>query len=92
VARPSSVSKTSSNSSPSCDGVLLNFTGREREIAVRTIAAEDIEAENAPQLVVEEDVHDDAEANIGIANGSAFDRAGAKTPVHRPWKFPHRGG
>ena len=35
-----------------------------------TVAAEDVEAEDALQLVVEEDVHDDAEANVGIANGS----------------------
>ena len=35
-----------------------------------TVAAEDVEAEDALELVVEENVNDDAEANVGIANGS----------------------
>ena len=57
-----------------------------------TVAAEDVEAEDALELVVEENVNDDAEANVGITNGSCFDRARAKTPFHRPSEFPHGGG
>ena len=34
-----------------------------------TVAAEDVEAEDAPELVVEENVNDNAEADVGIANG-----------------------
>jgi hypothetical protein len=68
--------------------VRKDFARREREISVGAVAAEDVEAEDAPQLIVEEDVHDDAEANVGIANGSGFDPACAKTPVHRPVNSP----
>ena len=72
------------------DRVREDLARCKREVPVGAVAAEDVETEDPPQLVVEEDVHDDTEANGGIANESRFDRAGAKTPVHRPSEFPHR--
>ncbi len=35
-----------------------------------TVTAQDVEAEDALELVVEENVNDDAEANVGKANRS----------------------
>jgi hypothetical protein len=52
------------------DRALEDLARREREVSVGTVAAEDVEAEDALELVVEENVNDDAEANVGIANGS----------------------
>ena len=74
------------------DRVREDLARCKREVPVGAVAAEDVETEDPPQLVVEKDVHDDTEANVGIANGSRFDRACAKTPVHRPGEFPHRRG
>jgi len=52
------------------------------------VTAEDVEAEHALQRVVEKDVHDGTKADVGEANSAAFDRACAKTPVHRTRRFP----
>ena len=58
--------------------------GGKRKVAVGTVSAEDVEAERTLQAVVEEDVHDHAQADVGITDRPALDRACAKTPVHRP--------
>jgi len=52
------------------DRVLEDLARREREVPVGTVATEHVEAEDSLQRIVEKDVHDDAEANVGVADGS----------------------
>src|SRR4029450_11108100 len=47
----------------------------ERKLAVSAVAAEDVESEHARQSVVEKDVHDYAEAAVGVTDSPAFDGA-----------------
>ena len=72
------------------DRDIADIARGERKVAVGAVAAKYVEAEHALQPVVEEYVHDHAEADVGIANRPACDGACAKTPVHRLRNSPAR--
>lgn len=52
------------------DRVLEDLACREREVPVGPVPTEHVETEDSLQRVVEKDVHHDAEANVGVADGS----------------------
>src|SRR5262245_496975 len=74
------------------DTSVLDLAGEQWPIAMRPVPAADVEAEYPPKRVVQKDVDDDAEADVGITHQPAHDRACAERSTHRPEDFLRPGG